>query len=208
MLSPDPSAARGSAPSPDDLAQDSLRAERLERNLEQAAPWKEALARAFAAETDSTLREETVRLIFLTTYKHRLSAEDDSAKAKAPGKAAPGGDPARLRQDAQAFLRVWTRMKTVAAKAGLPPMAMAEAIYCFTNSDWAPSNGARGPGLDRVATAKDYRAWVDALVPVGRKALKAGLDPAEVWIRQAASYAVRVPKDLENAPLQPPPPRF
>ena len=200
--------ARGSAPSPGDRARDSLRSERLERNLDRAAPWKGALALAFLAEPDSVLREEAVRLIFLATYKHRLAAVGDSAGPAAAGKAAPPLDSARMRSEAEAFHKTWVRMKSASAKAGLPPLAMAEAIYKFTNSDWAPVGGARGPGLDRVETAKDYRAWVAALIPVGRKALAAGLDPAEVWSRQAASYAVREPKDLKSAPLQPPSPRF
>lgn len=209
--------ARGSAPSPEELAEDSLAFVRLERNLEQAAPWKEALARAFAAEPDTALREEVVRLIFLTTYKHRIPA-DTAGAADSPGAAGAAGipgaagtagpDTAKLRKEAQTFHRAWIRLKKGSAQAGVPPLAVVEAIYRFTNSDWAPVNGARGPGLDKVVTAKDYRTWADALLPAGRKALAAGLDPAEVWNRQAAAYAVREPEDLKSAPLQPPPPRF
>jgi hypothetical protein len=212
VLSTETVASRGSAPSPEELAQDSLRAERMERDLERAAPWKEALVRAFMAEPDTALREEAVRLVFLTTYKHRLPGADtsgaDTSGADSSGTAATSRDSTRLRKDAQTFHRAWARLKSVSTKAGIPPLAVAEAVYRFTNSDWAPANGARGPGLDRVASAKDYRAWVDALVPVGRKALEAGLDPAVIWGRQAASYTVREPKDLKTAPLQPPQPRF
>lgn len=190
--------ARGSAPSPEDLAQDSVRLSQMEKNQETAAPWKEALAAAFAAETDTTLRSEAVRLFFLTTYKHRLAAP----------KAAGSSASVNAKADAKAFYKAWASLKAECAKAGLAPLDLAEAVYRLTNSDWAPVSVAKGPGLDKVKTAREYRAWVTALVPVGHRALQAQLDPKDVWNRQASSYTVREPKDLEKAGLQPPQPRF
>lgn len=194
--------ARGSAPSPEDLALDSLRITQTEKDQLAAAPWRESLAAAFAAESDTALRPEAVRLFFLATYKHRVAARKS---------AGPAGVPPSVHQfqaDAKAFYKAWVSLKAGCAKAGLAPLDLAEAVYRFTNSDWAPVGAARGPGLDKVKTSRDYRAWVTALVPVGRKALQAELEPKEVWSRQAASYTVREPRDLEKAGLQPPQPRF
>lgn len=199
LMHPD---ARGSAPSPEDLALDSLRITQTEQDQQTAAPWRESLVAAFAAEADTALRSEAVRLFFLTTYKHRLT------RPKAAGSASASLPARHSLDDAKGFYKAWVSLKTSCAKANLPPLDLTEAVYKFTNSDWAPVSVARGPGLDKVKTARDYRTWVTALIPVGRKALQAQLEPKEVWGRQAASYTVREPKDLEKAGLQPPQPRF
>lgn len=191
--------ARGSAPSPEDLAQDSLRVAQTEQDQQSASPWREALLTAFTAEADAAARSEAARLFFLTTYKHRL------ADPRTAG-ASPSTDQAR--RDAKSFYKTWESLKAGCAKEGIAPLDLAEAVYKFTNSDWAPVSVAKGPGLDRVKTARQYRAWVTALLPVGRKAIQAKLEPREVWNRQAASYTVREPRDLEKAGLQPPQPRF
>lgn len=193
---------RGSAPSPEVLAQDSLRITQTEQDQLAADPWRESLAAAFAAEADTGLRSEAVRLFFLTTYKHHL------AMPRATGSDGASQSAHRTQADAKAFYKTWVSLKTGCAKAGLAPLDLTEAVYKFTNSDWAPVSVARGPGLDKVKTARNYRTWVTALVPVGRRAMQAQLDPKEVWGRQAASYTVREPKDLEKAGLQPPKPRF
>ena len=63
-------------------------------------------------------------------------------------------------------------------KAKLNPVELAEAFYRFTNSDWAPVSLAKGPGLDKVATPKDYAAWAKAAIAAGKKARKPGFPDA------------------------------
>ena len=182
--------ARGSAPSPDDLENWKAYEVQLQANLEKALPWKTAVEKTFSAES-----EESIRFIFLSTYKHRLP---DSGASKAQD----------LEKGAKALFKTWKSVKKDCVKAKLNPVELAEAIYRFTNSDWAPVSLAKGPGLDKVATPKDYAAWAKAAIAAGKKARKAGLEPASAWQKQAASYQVSEPGDIAKTSLTAPQPRF
>jgi hypothetical protein len=182
--------SRASAPSPDDLDNWKVHEDRLQTNLEKAIPWKTALTKVFAAEPESA-----VQFIFLTTYKHRLP---DSGAS----------EPGDFGKHAKALYKTWKSVTKDCAKAKLDPTELAEAIYRFTNSDWAPVSLTKGPGLDKVATPKDYAAWAKAAIAVGKKARKAGLEPASVWQKQAASYQVSEPGDIAKTSLTPVQPRF
>ncbi len=179
--------ARGSKPSPAQLAQNDSSQAQAERPREQAAPWKDSLAAAFAVLPDSAERTEATRLVFLATYKHHGNA---------------------LAKDAAAFAAAWKALSETCRKSGLEPLEMGEAIYRFTNSDWAPVGGTTGPGLDRLKTAKDYKTWGKAVIASGKKAKAAKAIPAETWNKQAASYRVRLPADLAKVGLDPAPVRF
>lgn len=180
---------RASAPSPQQLEQWKNHERQVKEKQERALPWKSALENAFSKEST-----EVVRFIFLTTYKHHVP---DSGMP-------PKGDE---KPAAEAFFKAWKKAKAACAKAGLQPLELAEAIYRFTNSDWAPVSVATGPGLDKVASAKDYEKWATAAIAAGRKARKGGLAPASVWSDQAASYQVQEPKDIAKVGLTPPRPR-
>ena len=119
------------------------------------------------------------------------------------GQAAPEGQDAK----AKAFAKAWTGIRKSCSRAGLNPQELAEALYRFTNSDWAPVSATRGPGLDQVATPKGLVAWARAAIAAGRTARKAKLDPASVWRNQAESYDAPEPEDLEKVGLTPPPRR-
>jgi hypothetical protein len=181
--------ARGSAPSPDDLENWKVHEQQVKASLEKAAPWKAALEKAFTGEAS-----EIIGFVFLTTYKHHVS---DTGTAK----------PGEKDSTAMDFFNTWRAVKKKSFKAKLNPIELAEAIYRFTNSDWAPVSLARGPGLDKVATPETYEIWADAAIASGKKALKAGLVPAATWSNQAASYQVREPGDIERTSLTAPRPR-
>lgn len=180
------SPASASAPSLDVLDSWKEYERKIDERIEKAKPWKETLGKAFPGES-----EEVVKLFFLTTYKHYLPDSGKLAKA-GEGKAAKG------------FYRVWVKAKAGCAKAGLDPVILATSVYELTNSDWAPVSVARGPGLDRVSTPKEYEKWVVALNTLGKKARRARLDTAEVWRAQSRSYQVSDPKDFAKSGLMPP----
>jgi hypothetical protein len=182
--------SRASAPSPDEMDNWKVHEDRLQTNLENTIPWKTALIKVFVAEPESA-----VQFIFLTTYKHRLP---DSGAS----------EPEELGKHAKELFKTWKSLKRDCAKAKLDPTELAEAIYRFTNSDWAPVSLTKGPGLDKVATPKDYAAWAKAAIAAGKKAKKAGLEPASVWQKQAASYQVSVPGDIAKTSLTAVQPRF
>jgi hypothetical protein len=182
---------RASKPSPGQLAQDSIAQTEREHSKASAAPWQDSLTVACSGFADSNERAEAPRLLFLATYKHFGSGE----QVKAAGKAA-------------AFAEAWTTLAREGRAAGLDPVSIGEAIYRFTNSDWAPVSATKGPGLDRVKTAKDYLAWGRAVITAGKRALQVHADPSETWQRQAASYKVRKPADLAKVGLHPNPVRF
>lgn len=198
--------AWASRPSPRQLAQDQTREARMEKSRAEAAPWRDSLAAAFAglptspALPDSAATAEAVRLVFLTTYKHHGPA----GTAKPAGKSAAADSAA----SAASLAAAWTTLASECRAAKLAPLEMAEAIYRFTNSDWAPVSVATGPGLDKVKTATDYLLWGRAVIATGKKALASNAVPAEVWSRQAASYKVRKPADLAKVGINPPPVRF
>lgn len=178
-----------SAPSPEQLKKWAEVARISNLKKERAAPWKLALAKAFRGESP-----EAVHQVFLATYKHYIP---DSGQAEKSGSV----------RAAMGFFKVWTGAKKDCAKADLDPVKMANALYKFTNSDWAPVGVALGPGLDRVMTPRDYESWAKAVVTQGKKARKAGLDPVAVWDAQANSLMVRDIKDFDKTGLNPPPVR-
>jgi hypothetical protein len=188
---------RAGPPSPDLIARFNKHRDSLALVREHAAPWKGALAKAFAVEKDSALREQAADFIFLTTYKHYVPA-------RKPGKTAT----TTLARKAAAFHAAWKALADSCGKAKLPSLELTEAIYRLTNSDWAPVSVAAGPGLNNVKTAGDYTAWGLALIDLGKRAQAAGLDPIRVWRAQAAGYKIRESKDLASAELQPAPVMF
>jgi hypothetical protein len=182
--------ARGSAPSPEELDAWQAHEQSVKEAMAKAEPWKAAIAAEFAGEP-----EKAWNAVFLATYKHRLSDTGEAgAKARNSG--------------AKAMLKAWKTVKAQCAKAKLDPVELAEAIYRFTNSDWAPVGGAKGPGLDKLATAKDYLAWAEAAIAAGKRARKSKIPPAEAWSNAAESYQVREPGDLAKADLKKNPRRF
>lgn len=181
--------ALATAPSPEDLDKWEAYEQARDARLEQAKPWEAALRKALPSEAEST-----VHFLFLTTYKHQVQ---DS------GQAAPKGQDAK----AKAFARAWAGIRKSCSQARLHPHELAEALYRFTNSDWAPMSVTRGPGLDQVATPKALETWAKAAIEAGRKAQKAKLDPASVWRAQAESYDAPKPEDLKRVGLTPPPRR-
>ena len=170
-------------PSEEDLARWDEHVFQREKNIEQAMPWKDALGKALASEA-----VEIIQFIFLTTYKHHIS---DAEK----------GHAISLESEAMDFLKRWKKVKEACKKAELDTSELTEAIYRFTNSDWAQVSAARGPGLDNVATAKEYQAWAMAVIAAGIKAIKAGRVPSSEWHNQARSYLIHEHRDLDKVTL-------
>ena len=190
--------ARASRPSLQALAASKGRHAQMEKARLQAAPWRDSLSSAFAVISDSAERTEAIRMLFLTTYKHHLPTSI----------AKPAAKPADSTATASALATAWATMAVEARAAKLDPLEAAEAVYRFTNSDWAPVSATTGPGLDKVKSAKDYLVWGRAVIATGKKALAAKAVPADVWSRQAASYQVLEPADLPKVGLNPPRVRF
>lgn len=182
-------ASAAAPPSPKDLERWAIHERQRDARLERAEPWKSALAAALPAEADST-RD----LLFLITYKHHVR---DS------GEPAPTG----LGRKARAFSKTWNAILRDCTKAGIRSHDLAQAIYRFTNSDWSPVSGSRGPGLDQVAAPSDLQSWARAVLATAAKARKAGMDPAQVWLDQAESYGVSSPADIAKVGLKPAPRR-
>lgn len=182
--------SRASAPSHEELEAWESREQQMKITQAKALPWKAALEKAFfIAATDtahsgaSSDTEKIVQFIFLTTYKHHIPVSvNGNIKPQA--------------KEAKAFHQAWIKIKAHCEKTELNPLELAEAIYRFTNSDWAPVSGTSGPGLDKVSTPKEYQAWANAAIAAGIKAKQAGQAPSAAWLNQASSYQVRLPKDI------------
>jgi|GEM_PF-5084703 len=174
--------SRASAPSQEGLDSWETHEQQMRLIQAKALPWKAALDDAFSS-YDGGDSGNIVQFIFLATYKHHI----------------PGYTNGKPREkEAKAFSQAWTKIKAHCEKSDLNPQELAEAIYRFTNSDWAPVSATQGPGLDKVATPKEYQAWANAAITAGVKAKKAGLAPASAWLNQAASYQVHAPKDINK----------
>lgn len=184
--------ARSAPPNPELMKRFEARQDSLARVREAAGPWKAALEKAFATGADTGAGKEAANWIFLSTYKHY----------------APTGKPDRDLKNARRFRDTWKKLAVECAKAKQPPVGLAKAIYEFTNSDWAPVSFASGPGLDKLISPADLRAWGLALIAFGKRAQAAKMDPAVAWHIQTESYRVREPGDLAKAELNPPPVAF
>ncbi|MBW8890225.1 MAG: hypothetical protein JF616_20925 [Fibrobacteres bacterium] len=184
--------ARSAPPDPKLIKQFRALQDSLARVREAAGPWKRALERAFAKESDTALGRKAADLIFLSTYKHYPLPEKADRDLKA----------------ARRFYAAWKKLSGECVKAKLSPLELTQAIYQLTNSDWAPVSVTLGPGLDKLSEPADLREWGLALIAFGKRAKAEGMDPAASWDLQAESYLVREPGDLAKANLQPAPVKF
>ncbi|MCP4161595.1 MAG: hypothetical protein GY760_16095 [Deltaproteobacteria bacterium] len=177
-----PISMKAAAPTKRMLEANNKRRIEIARNVKASHGWEKSL------KNHINCNSSVIKYTHLSTYKHFP----------------PSKSLEELNITAKEFAIAISILKNLCEKNKLSLQKLTYTIYLLTNSDFEPVTCARGGGLDKLKTAKEFKIWGIALINLALLANKKGVDPYIIWNKHVMSTQVHTVEDIEKFGLNPP----